>query len=338
LYLTKQIRPIEISSRYGMEPNRPPLGSNLATEDDVLSGKKSRKAYTITKQRENWSDEEHQKFLEAIKLYDRDWKKIEKHIGTKTVIQIRSHAQKHFMKVQKNNTGEKVPPPRPKRKSSKPYPQKAKPDEEHPPPSIPQQQPPQPQWHSDVPSPSLPPTMHPTAFAQWMTMNGLLPYSNNMSPQEAIELQRQQQDQMQQAQRYLNDMSQPARLDPSGPNFAKIYTFLGSLFDPNITNQLETLKTMSQIDKDTVQNLMYNLALNVTTQQFREQHMFLLEQYRKLLDALSSSQQGKNALPSAIPFSHPEDSMNQLQTAYLMHKSHLYYPVQPNNQNDDRPL
>jgi len=313
-----------------MEPNRSPLGTNLEAEDDVLS-KKNRKAYTITKQRENWSEEEHQKFLEAIKLHDRDWKKIEKHIGTKTVIQIRSHAQKHFLKVQKNNTGEKVPPPRPKRKSSKPYPQKAKPSEE--PPS--QQQP---QWHSDVPSPSLPPTMHPTAFAQWMTLNGLLPYSNNVSSKEATELQRQQLDQMQQAQRYLHDMTQPARLDPAGPNFAKIYSFLGSLFDPNISIQLETLKTMSQIDKDTVQNLMYNLALNVTTQQFREQHMFLLEQYRKLLDALSSSQQGKNALPSAIPFSHQEDSMNQLQTAYLMHKSHLYYPMQPNNQNDDRPL
>lgn len=33
------------------------------------------------------------------------------------MIQIRSHAQKYFLKVQKNNTGEEIPPPRPKRKS-----------------------------------------------------------------------------------------------------------------------------------------------------------------------------------------------------------------------------
>jgi len=33
------------------------------------SGKKIRKPYTITKSRESWSDEEHDKFLEALQLF-----------------------------------------------------------------------------------------------------------------------------------------------------------------------------------------------------------------------------------------------------------------------------
>ncbi|XP_043701649.1 protein REVEILLE 8-like isoform X2 [Telopea speciosissima] len=89
------------------------------------SGKKVRKPYTITKSREVWTDEEHTKFLEALQLYNRDWKKIADFVNSKTVIQIRSHAQKYFLKAQKNGIIAHVPPPRPKCKAAHPYPRKA---------------------------------------------------------------------------------------------------------------------------------------------------------------------------------------------------------------------
>ncbi|KAF9587284.1 hypothetical protein IFM89_039502 [Coptis chinensis] len=37
----------------------------------------ARKPYTISKQQERWTEEEHKKFLEALKLYGRAWHRIE---------------------------------------------------------------------------------------------------------------------------------------------------------------------------------------------------------------------------------------------------------------------
>lgn len=44
--------------------------------------------------------------LIAIKLYGKDWKRVEDHIGTRTGAQIRSHAQKYFSRIEKELNGE----------------------------------------------------------------------------------------------------------------------------------------------------------------------------------------------------------------------------------------
>lgn len=98
---------------------------------------KARKPYTITKQRQKWTEGEHRRFLEALQLHGRAWRRIQEHIGTKTAVQIRSHAQKFFTKVVRESssgTGSnasagaapaiQIPPPRPKRKPAHPYPRK----------------------------------------------------------------------------------------------------------------------------------------------------------------------------------------------------------------------
>jgi SHAQKYF class myb-like DNA-binding protein len=51
--------------------------------------KKDRKKYTLTKQRELWTPDEHSRFIEALQRYSRDWRKIEQHVGSKTVVQVR---------------------------------------------------------------------------------------------------------------------------------------------------------------------------------------------------------------------------------------------------------
>lgn len=47
----------------------------------------------------HWTDEEHQRFLEALRIHGKNWKLIQQHIGTRSATQIRSHAQKHFNKL-----------------------------------------------------------------------------------------------------------------------------------------------------------------------------------------------------------------------------------------------
>jgi SHAQKYF class myb-like DNA-binding protein len=48
-----------------------------------------------------WTRLEHFKFLEALKMFGKEWQKVQQHVFTRTSTQARSHAQKFFVKLDK---------------------------------------------------------------------------------------------------------------------------------------------------------------------------------------------------------------------------------------------
>eukprot|EP00826_Nyctotherus_ovalis_P015164 TRINITY_DN14289_c0_g1_i10.p1 TRINITY_DN14289_c0_g1~~TRINITY_DN14289_c0_g1_i10.p1 ORF type:complete len:277 (-),score=57.99 TRINITY_DN14289_c0_g1_i10:135-965(-) len=50
-----------------------------------------------------WLKDEKERFVEALKLYGKNWIKVAKHVRTRIRSQIRSHAQKYFLKLEGSN-------------------------------------------------------------------------------------------------------------------------------------------------------------------------------------------------------------------------------------------
>ncbi|KAF2574065.1 hypothetical protein F2Q70_00006835 [Brassica cretica] len=237
--------------------------NSLSTE---APEKKVRKAYTITKSRESWTEGEHDKFLEALQLFDRDWKKIEDFVGSKTVIQIRSHAQKYFLKVEKNGTLAHVPPPRPKRKAAHPYPQKASKNAQmslHVSMSFPTQinnVPGYTSWDDDT-SALLNIAVH---MLNMLLVSDVIESNGSTSegsPSASC---------IASSSRTVSD-SKTANQAPSMhglPDFAEVYNFIGSVFDPDSKGRMKKLKEMDPINFETVLLLMRNLTVNLSNPDF----------------------------------------------------------------------
>ncbi|CAA0812941.1 Protein REVEILLE 6 [Striga hermonthica] len=252
----------------------PAAGNTTSQAEDP--SKKIRKPYTITKSRESWTEPEHDKFLEALQLFDRDWKKIEAFVGSKTVIQIRSHAQKYFLKAQKSGTNEHLPPPRPKRKAAHPYPQKATKIAPVAPQDLSQFQAPLAVADTGYvmrPDHSVPLKNHDSASVPAPTDK---PLSSTFSHVTRVE------DRWGQWMPNINpcgsNESTP-RLRPTVlPDFTQVYSFIGSVFDPNEMGHLQKLKLMDPIDIETVLLLMRNLSINLASPDF-EDHRSILSSY-----------------------------------------------------------
>ncbi|XP_057779044.1 protein REVEILLE 8-like isoform X1 [Salvia miltiorrhiza] len=257
-----------------MNSNPPPPPQSQLSD---ASGKKIRKPYTITKSRESWTEEEHDKFLEALQLFDRDWKKIEDFVGSKTVIQIRSHAQKYFLKVQKNGTVAHVPPPRPKRKASHPYPQKAPKNV-----LVPLQA------SVAYQSSSVNSIAHgyPTWEEASVLVNNAVPGSmpsENEYNYLGVEADIGSKGVSTISNCSMNAFGSSPRTTPTSelpnqgkqdsvvhgiPDFSEVYGFIGSVFDPESKDHVQKLKEMDPINFETVLLLMRNLTLNLSSPEF----------------------------------------------------------------------
>lgn len=49
-----------------------------------------------------WTAEEHARLLKALDLFGNTWSSVERYVGSRSRAQIRSHVQKHFLRVKKN--------------------------------------------------------------------------------------------------------------------------------------------------------------------------------------------------------------------------------------------
>ncbi|CAO2835568.1 unnamed protein product [Amaranthus hypochondriacus] len=300
--------------------NSPVSGGGVGVPPMDDHYKKVRKPYTITKSRESWTDQEHDKFLEALQLFDRDWKKIEAFVGSKTVIQIRSHAQKYFLKVQKSGSKERVPPPRPKRKAAHPYPQKAskiaatinQPTGQY------QSQPvgvlePGYVYHHD-PSSALSNQSVSAPTSSWTF--GSMPAANslNLRRDDAVLAMPSVTPNICCTSSNESGSTWPTagtidRTDHAKrlkvmPDFAQVYNFIGSVFDPNSSDHLQKLKTMDPINVETALLLMRNLSVNLLSPEF-EEHRKLFSSYdaesgkaRSCSPLLPAPDNSKTAIPA----------------------------------------
>ena len=70
----------------------------------TLTHQKQKKAHLSKTESQNgrWTKEEHTRFIDAIIKYGNDWKKVQRHVATRTSTQARSHAQKFLMKLKRS--------------------------------------------------------------------------------------------------------------------------------------------------------------------------------------------------------------------------------------------
>lgn len=153
------------------------------------------------------------------------------------------------MKVVKNNTGERVPPPRPKRKSANPYPHKA--------PGIGTSI-----LKTDPQERSEPKLGVQKVAAGKPTASSSRAVSGSFAGPSS----------------QATDKRLQGGDTKSLPNFAEVYEALGSMFDPAGSNDGDLLLKLPPLERETLTLLARNLSANLQNDQVRGEQMQILSQ------------------------------------------------------------
>lgn len=85
----------------GSQKHKRSATESLSQSSSKPSKKKSRKKSNEDSTSGRWTAEEHREFLKGLHLHGREWKKVATLIPTRSSAQVRSHAQKYFVRLQR---------------------------------------------------------------------------------------------------------------------------------------------------------------------------------------------------------------------------------------------
>ena len=86
--------PVTANMRFNSDVRMTAADKNDSGMSSIQNGKKKRRLG-------RWTVKEHERFLEALRIYGKDWTMIQRHVKSRQVTNIRAHAQKFLLKLVK---------------------------------------------------------------------------------------------------------------------------------------------------------------------------------------------------------------------------------------------